>query len=456
MISESTVQNFRASLHSQSFCPGDQGYDGFRTIHNASIDRRPAIIARCTTASDIIACVSFAREHDLLVSVRGGGHSIAGKAVCDGGLMIDLSAMKGIRVEPSKKTVRAEPGLTLGEFDRETQAFGLATTMGVLSKTGIAGLTLGGGMGHLMRKRGLTCDNLISADVITADGRLVIASATENEDLFWGLRGGGGNFGIVSSFEYRLHDVGPVLAGGVAYRVSKTAEVLQFYREFASTCPEELSLEAVTVTLPDVGRVAIINGCYCGSPDQGEKVLRPLRAFGPPVVDLFAVMPYVTVQGMFDPFFPPGRHAYTTANFLQGLTDKAIEVFAEYATAPSPFTLGSIECLQGAVSRVSPTETAYPHRQHPFIFSIWSNWTDPAESDDNIQWSRAFFDAMRPAMVPGVYVNYLEEAADPRVREAYGPNYSRLAALKVKYDPTNFFRMNHNIRPVEVGSATAR
>ncbi len=453
MMSETEVQNFRALLRGQSFVPGDHGYDAVRTIHNASIDRRPAIIARCTGAADVIACVGFAREHDLLVSVRGGGHSIAGKAVCDGGLMIDLSAMKGIRVDPAKRTVRAEAGLTLGEFDRETQAFGLATTMGTLSKTGIGGLTLGGGMGHLMRKWGLACDNLISADVITTDGVLVTASATENPDLFWGLRGGGGNFGIVTSFEYRLHEVGPVWGGAVAYPVQKTAEVVRFYREFSSSCPDELSLEAVTLTLPDIGRVAAIGGCYCGSLDEGEGVLRPLRAFGSPVVDLFSVMPYIALQGMFDPFFPPGRHAYTTANFLHGLTDAAIEAFAEFATAPSPFTLGAIDFLQGAVSRVSPADTAFPHRQHPFNFSIWANWTDPPDSPENIQWSRAFFDAMRPAMIPGVYVNYLEEGGDARVREAYGPNYGRLAALKAKYDPTNFFRMNHNIRPEPVASA---
>jgi FAD/FMN-containing dehydrogenase len=455
MISESAMQGFRASLRGQSFRPGEDGYDTFRTIHNISINRRPAIIARCTAVADIMACVRFARENDLLVSVRGGGHSIAGKAVCDGGLMIDLSAMKGIRVEPVGKTVRAEPGLTLAEFDRETQAFGLATTMGTVSKTGIAGLTLGGGMGHLMGKFGLACDNLISVDVVTADARLLTASATENADLFWGVRGGGGNFGIVTSFDYRLHELGQVLGGGVLHPIAKTRDVVRFYREFTSSCPDELSLMALTLTMPDIGRVAVIGGCYCGSPAEGEKLLRPLRAFGSPIADLFGVMPYVQLQSMFDPLFPPGRHAYTKANFLRGLTDTAIEAFAEFATAPSPYTAGVIEHMHGAASRVGPADTAFPHRQNSYIFSVWSAWTDGADSQKHIQWSRDFFDAVQPAMAPGVYVNYLEEEGDPQAREAYGPNYDRLVALKRKYDPTNFFRMNHNIQPMQAAPTSA-
>lgn len=453
MIPASAVQSFRASLRGQSLCPGEPGYDTARSIHNASIDRRPAIIARCTGAGDVIACVRFAREHDLLVSVRGGGHSIAGKAVCDDGLMIDLSGMKGIRVDRTGRTVRAEPGLTLGEFDRETQAFGLATTMGVLSRTGIAGLTLGGGFGWLVRKYGLACDNVISADVVTADGRLLTASATENEDLFWGVRGGNGNFGIVTSFEYRLHEVGSVIGGGVLHPVEKTSDVLRFYREFTSGSPEELSLQALTITFPDLGRVVGIGGCYCGSLAEGEKVLRPLRSFGSPVADLFGTMSYVQLQSMFDSFFPPGRHAYTKANFLNGLSDDAIRTFAEYATAPSPYTAGAIEHLDGAVSRLGAAETAFPHRQYPYNFSIWANWIDPADSARNIEWTREFWDAMRPSMAAGVYVNYLEDEGDPQAREAYGPNYERLVALKNKYDPTNFFRTNHNVRPIQAGSA---
>ncbi len=447
MIPEAALSQFRTSLRGPLLLPADPGYDAARTIHNAGINRRPAIIARCASASDVIACVGFARERNLLVSVRGGGHSIAGKAVCDGGFMIDLSCMKGIRVNPAQRTVRCEPGLLLGEFDRETQAFGLATTMGVVSRTGIAGLTLGGGIGWLVRKHGLACDNLISADVVTADGRLLTASAKENEDLFWGVRGGGGNFGIVTSLRYRLHEVGSVLGGGVFHPVDKTREVLRFYRDYATTSSDKLSTQVATVTLPDVGRMVGVAGCYCGPISEGEKLLEPLRRFGAPAVDLFAPIPYVQLQGMLDPFFPPGRHGYTKSNFLTDLSDEAIDAFAEYATAPSPYTAGVLEHLGGAFSRVGPTETAFAHRQYPYNFSIWSNWTAPADSQKNIQWTRDFWDAMRPFMGPGAYVNYLEDEGDPRAREAYGPNYERLVALKSKYDPTNFFRMNHNIQP---------
>ncbi len=408
MVSQSGIENFRASLRCQSLCPGEPGYDAARGIHNATIERRPAIIARCAGAADVISCVRFAREHDLLVSVRGGGHSIAGKAVCDGGLMIDLSGMKGIRVDPAKRTVRAEPGLTLGEF---------------------------------------ACDNVISVDIVTTDGQLVIASATENDDLFWGVRGGNGNFGVVTSLEYRLHEIGPVLAGGVLYPIEKAREVLQFFREFARSCPDELSTQALTFEMPGLGPAVAIGGCYCGSITEGEKILRPLRTFGSPVADLFGVMPYVQLQSMFDAFFPPGRYDYTKANFLKSLTDEAIDVFGEYATAPSPYTFGVIEHLEGAFSRIGTKENAFPHRQHPYNFSIWASWADPADSEKNITWTRKFWEAMRPFMGAGAYVNYLEDEADPQGREAYGPSYERLVALKDKYDPTNFFRMNHNIKP---------
>jgi FAD/FMN-containing dehydrogenase len=362
--------------------------------------------------------------------------------------------MKSIRVEPAKGTVRAEPGLTLGEFDRETQAFDLATTMGVVSRTGISGLTLGGGIGWLARKYGLACDNLISADVVAADGRMLTASATENDDLFWGLRGGGGNFGVVTSLEFRLHQVGPVLGGGVFYPAEKAREVLGFYRDFLRSSPDELSTQVATVTLPDVGRMVGIAGCYCGPIAEGEKLLKPLRAFGPPAVDLFASMPYVQLQSMLDPFFPPGRHAYTKANFLKDLSDGAIDAFAAHATAPSPYTSGVLEHLGGAFSRVPPGDTAFAHRNYPYNFSIWSNWLDPADSEKNIQWTRGFWDAMQPFMVAGAYVNYLEDEADPLARDAYGPNYHRLVSLKNKYDSTNFFRMNHNIKPSQAASTS--
>jgi FAD/FMN-containing dehydrogenase len=455
MIPQSVLQKFRESLRGQSFCPGEPGYDTARTIPNAMIDRRPAIIARCTGAADVIACVRFAREHDVLVSVRGGGHSVAGKSVCDDGLMIDLSGMKGIRVDPARRTVRTETGLTLGEFDRETQAFGLATTLGVVSRTGIAGLTLGGGWGHLHAKYGLAVDNVIGADVVTADGRLLTTNASENADLFWGLRGGSGNFGIVTSLEYRLYEVGPVLGGGVLHPIAKAGEVLRFFLEFAKTIPDELVIQAGALTLPDGVPVFAVAACYCGSMSEGEKVLKPLRAFGSPVADLFDTMSYVQIQSMFDPFFPPGRYTYVKSNFIRTLNDEVIETLAEYAkTRPSPYTAAPfIEHWHGATTRVGPTDTAFPHRRYSYNFMVWSNWADPSDSEKNIQWTRACWEAMRPFLAEGSYGNYVSDEGDAFARAAYGPNYDRLVALKNKYDPANFFRMNHNIKPTQAAPA---
>jgi FAD binding domain/Berberine and berberine like len=457
MIPESAMQKFRESLRGQSLCPGEQGYDAARTIPNAMIDRRPAIIARCTGAADVIACVLFAREHDVLVSVRGGGHSVAGKSVCDGGLMIDMSGMKGIRVDPARRTARAETGLTLGEFDRETQAFGLATTLGVVSKTGIAGLTLGGGWGHLHGKYGLAVDNVIGADVVTADGRLLTANASENADLFWGLRGGSGNFGVVTSLEYRLHEVGPVLGGGVFYPAARAGEVLRFFREFAEVIPDELVIQAAAINLPDGLPVFAVAACYCGSLSEGEKVLKPLRTFDSPVADILGTVSYLQIQSLFDPFFPPGRYTYVKSSFVRTLNDEVIETLAEYAkTRPSPYSFApGIEHWHGAATRVGVTDTAFPHRQHSYNFMAWSNWADPSESEKNVRWTRAFWEAMRPFLVEGSYGNYVSDEGDAFARAAYGPNYERLVALKNKYDPTNFFRMNHNIKPIQAAPAAA-
>ncbi len=455
MIPESAIQKFRESLRGQSFCPGEQGYDAARTIPNAMIDRRPAIIARCTGAADVVACVRFAREHDVLVSVRGGGHSVAGKSVCDGGLMIDLSAMKGIRVNPAKRTVRAEAGLTLGEFDRETQGFGLATTLGVVTKTGIAGLTLGGGWGHLHAKYGLAVDNVISVDVVTADGRLLTANASENQDLFWGVRGGSGNFGIVTSLEYRLHEVGPVLGGGVFYPASKAKEVLRFWPEFAAASPDELVTQGGSFNTLDGVPVFGIAACYCGPLSEGEKVLKPLRTFGTPVADLLGPMSYVQMQSMFDPFFPPGRHTYVKSNFFRSLSDEALDVLVQYVgKSPSPYTFAPfIEHWHGAATRVGVSDTAFPHRQSSWNFLAWSTWESPSESEKNIQWTRECWEALRPFLVAGSYGNYVADEGDAFARAAYGPNYDRLVALKNKYDPTNFFRMNHNIKPTQTAPA---
>lgn len=445
----STIQKLRTTVRGAVLCPGQDGYDAARTIPNAMIDRRPAAIVRCTGAADVIACVRFGSEHDLVVSVRGGGHSVAGKSVCDDGLMIDLSAMKGIRVNPSGKTVRAETGLTLGEFDRETQAFGLATTLGVVSKTGIAGLTLGGGWGHLHAKYGLALDNVIGADIVTADGRLLTANASQNEDLFWGVRGGSGNFGIVTSLQYRLHQLGPVFGGAVFHPAAKAEEVLHFFRDYSQTIPDELVIQCGSFSLPDKTPVFAVAACYCGRPSEGERVLKPLRTFLPPIADAIGEMSYLQLQGMFDPFFPPGRLTYVKSNFIRDLNDDAIRAIAEFAgRSPSPLSFAPfVEHWHGAATRVGITDTAFPHRQHSYNLMFWSNWESPSESDKNIQWTRTAWSALRPFLVEGSYGNYISDEGDLFARAAHGPNYERLVALKNKYDPMNFFRMNHNIKP---------
>ncbi|HWY05742.1 MAG TPA: FAD-binding oxidoreductase [Candidatus Acidoferrales bacterium] len=451
----SAIERLRNTVRGAILCPGQDGYHAARTIPNAMIDRRPAVIARCTGAADVIASVRFAREHDLLVSVRGGGHSIAGKAVCDGGLMIDLSLMKGIRVDPRRKTVRAETGIKLGEFDRETQSFGLATTQGVVPTVGMSGLTLGGGWGHLHGRYGLAIDNVIGADVVTADGRLLTANDSDNQDLFWGIRGGSGNFGVVTSLEFRLHEVGPVFGGAVFYPAAKAKEVLHFWRGFVEASPDELVTQGGSLSLPDGQRVFGIAACYCGPITEGEKLLKPLRALATPVADLLGPMSYIQIQSMFEPFFPPGRHVYTKSNFFRSLSNEAIEVLVQFvAQSPSPHTFAPfLEHWNGAATRVPVTETAFPHRQFSWNLLLWSMWESPSDTEKNIQWTRECYEIMRPFLAGGAYGNYVTDEGEAIAHEAYGPNYDRLVSLKNKYDPTNFFRMNHNIKPLAARSA---
>ncbi|HEV8713690.1 MAG TPA: FAD-binding oxidoreductase, partial [Candidatus Binatia bacterium] len=434
-------------------CPGDAGYDQARKIWNGMIDKRPSLIVRCRGVADVVNAVNFARTNTLLVSVRGGGHNIAGNAVCDGGLMLDLSGMKGIRVDPVRRTARAEPGLTWGEFDHETQAFGLATTGGQISTTGIAGLTLGGGWGYLSRKYGLACDNLLSVDLVTANGQLLTTSATENADLFWGVRGGGGNFGIVTSFEYQLHRVGPVLAGFVIHPFAKAKEILNFYREFASSAPDELASGVVIITMPDGTPVTAVPVCYNGALEEGERVLQPLRAFGTPLADQIAPILYTAAQKLVDAFYPSGLQVYFKASFLKEISGAAIDTMAAYcANRPSPICHLVIEhTLGGAVSRIDREATAFNHRDVQYSFISIGACTDPAEAGRCVRWAREFWEAMQPCLTSGVYVNYLGQEADEgaeRVKAAYGTEkYRRLVALKNKYDPTNLFRLNQNIKP---------
>jgi FAD/FMN-containing dehydrogenase len=447
-LDEADIQGFAAALRGDLIRPEDDRYVAARAIFNAMVDGRPALIVRCAGVADVMRGVEFARSHDVPLSIRGGGHSVAGKGVCDGGLMLDLSPMKGIRVDPVRRKAEAQAGLTLGEFDHETQAFGLATTLGVVSVTGIAGLTLGGGLGWLNGLHGLACDNLISADVVTADGRLLRATEEENEDLFWGIRGGGGNFGVVTSFGYRLHPVGTVLAGGLSYPLSKAHEILRFYHEFASGCPDELSTDASLGVTPDGDGVISVSVCYCGPLEEGERVLRSLREFGSPQADNIQPMAYTTLQSAPDAGFPPGRRHYWKSSYLKELSEEAIEVMAEYVSEiPSPATGVGLQQMHGAASRVDPTATAFPHRDEHYDFLILSQWADPAESERNVQWTRSLFEAMEPFFEGGVYVNNLGDEGEDRVREAYGANYERLQALKGKYDPTNLFRLNQNIKP---------
>ena len=443
------VEEFKARLRGSLLHPGEDGYDQARKIWNGMFDRRPALIARCAGAADVISAVNFAGDNKLQVAVRGGGHSLPGHSVCDGGVVIDLSPMKAIRVDPAARTARAEPGVKWLEFDRETQAFGLATTGGTASDTGIAGLTLGGGLGWLSNKYGLTIDNLLSADVVTADGRLLTASAMENQDLFWGLRGGSGNLGVVTSFKYQLHAVGPTILGGmVAYPLAKAKEVLRFYREFSKTAPDELTTYAAFLDPPDGDTVAAVICCYCGPIDKGEEVVRPLKSFGPPLQDMLGPMPYTVQQCLTDAAFPAGSYYYNKGGSLPDLTDEAIEVFAEYAAKkPSALSVVAIQTVFGAASRVDAEATAFAHRRLPYAPVILSRWLDAADSDKNVAWARDFWKALQPFAGAGAYVNDLGQDDEDRIRIGYGINYERLTALKKKYDPENLFRLNPNIRP---------
>jgi FAD/FMN-containing dehydrogenase len=435
----------------------DPSYDSARRIWNGAIDRYPALVARCTGAADVIAAVRFAREHELTVAVRGGGHNVAGTAVCDDGVVIDLSPMKGMWVDPVARTARAQPGLLWGEFDHETQRFGLATTGGIVTHTGIAGLTLGGGLGWLMRRYGLTCDNLLSADVVTADGELVRASTEESADLFWGLRGGGGNFGIVTSFEYRLHPVGPtVLAGAILHPAAKASEVLHFYRQYIASVPDELmtivALRKAPQDLPAEIRgqpVVIVAVCYAGPVEEGERVLAPLRRFGKPLVDLIEPKPYASHQSMLDATVPHGLGYYWKSESLPPLGDALIATLTEHAwRVETPDSYSALFHLGGAVGREDPDSTAFEDRRATHAMTIDAVWREPSASGASIAWVQNFWEAVRPHSTGRVYVNFLGQEGQDRVRAAYGAaKYERLRTLKRKYDPTNFFRMNQNIVP---------
>ena len=460
VLDDSLVEGFRSSLRGELLHPDDADYEDARRVWNGMIDKRPALIARCVGTADVIEAVNFARENDLLVAVRGGGHNVAGTAVAEGGLVIDLSSMKGIRVDPERRTVRAQAGVTLGELDKKTQVFGLATPLGVVSETGIAGLTLGGGVGWLRRKYGLSSDNLISADVVTADGRFLTASETENEDLFWGIRGGGGNFGVVTSFEYQLHPVGPeVMFCFVFYPGDRAKEILRFYEEYMAQAPDEVSPLGVLGRVPRMdifpkwwhGKpyVALL-AMHAGDVEEGEQVLRPLRELGNPIADLSAPMPYTEVQTVLDEDYPNGWRYYWKSVNGNSLDDEVIEHLVAHAeAAPSDHSTIDVWYQGGAMGRVGASETAFGGRSAPILLGVEANWEEPQDNEANIAWVRNCIADIRRFSDGGIYLNFpgfLEEG-DKLLRDAYGKNYERLVALKNKYDPTNLFRMNQNIKP---------
>ncbi len=449
ILEDAMVAAFGSTLRGEVLRPDHIGYEAARKVWNGMIDKRPALIVRCAGVNDVVRAVRLAREHNLLVSVRGGGHNIAGKSVCEGGLMIDLSGMRSVQIDPVRRTARVEGGALLGDLDRQAQGFGLATTAGVVTHTGVGGLTLGGGVGRLARKYGLACDNLLATEVVTAAGDIVSASAAENADLFWGVRGGGGNFGVVTSFEFQLHPVGPgVLAGKVVHRLEKAKAALDFYHEYSRTAPPEIYAGAMFLTSPEGEPVFAISVCYIGSIDQGERVLQPLRRFGRPLVDDIAPATYTEVQATADALFPIGLRFYWKSHFLKEISDDAVEATVRhFAKVPSPRSLLIFQQYGGAVGRVGRSETAFWHRDVEWDNFAVSVSADPAESETQVQWVREWWDLMKPFSLGGEYVNNLGEEGEDHVRASYGGNYERLITLKNKYDPTNFFRLNANIRP---------
>jgi len=460
-ISPEDLDGLRKGLRGKLCLPGDSGYDEARTIWNAMIDRKPAVIVRAAEASDVAHAVQFARKHNLLVAVRGGGHNIAGNAVCDDGLMIDLSSMKKVTIDPKAKTAYVEPGVTLAEFDAAAQAHGLATPLGLNSTTGVAGFTLGGGFGWISRTYGLTVDNLISVDIVTADGKLINASAKENPDLFWAVRGAGANFGVVTAFEYRLHPVGPeVISGLIVHPFAQVKEVLEAYRKFVASAPDEVTAWVVLRQAPPLpflpaewhGKaVVVLAVCAVGDKAAAEKAVAPLRAIGKPIADVVGPHPFAGWQQAFDPLLTPGARNYWKSHDFKKLDDGFFKVLIEGVnTLPGPECEVFLGHLGGAINRVKADATAYPHRDVEFVMNVHTRWREAAQDQECIAWARKLFDAAGKFATGGVYVNFMPEDEGQRVAKgAYGANHERLAKLKAKYDPANLFRMNQNIKPAE-------
>ncbi|MGE0702107.1 MAG: FAD-binding oxidoreductase [Hyphomicrobiaceae bacterium] len=457
-IGAPVTEALAGQLRGTMLTAAEPGYDEARTIWNAMIDRRPGLIVRCAGASDVLSAVRFAREQNLLVAVRGGGHNIAGNAVCDGGLQIDLSPMKSVRVDAAARRAWVEPGAILADVDKETQAFGLAVPTGINSTTGIAGLTLGGGFGWLTRKFGLTLDNLLSADVVTADGELVRASLSKNPDLFWAIRGGGGNFGVVTAFEFQLHEVGPqMLSGLVVHPFDNAASVLKQYREALDGAPDELTCWAVMRQAPPLPflpsewhgkEILVLAMCWCGDLAEGEKATATLRSIGKPIADVVAPMPLTAWQQAFDPLLMPGARNYWKSHDFAELSDTTISILLDaIRRLPGPECEIFIGHVGGAAGRIATDATAFPQRSSHYVMNVHARWREKQMDEACIGWARALFEATRPHAVGTAYINFMPSDESQRVEAAYGSNYGRLAEMKVRYDPMNLFRMNQNVQP---------
>ena len=459
MLNKASLDQFRISLRGELIQPQDEGYDAARKVYNGMIDRRPRLIARCLDVGDIISAVKFARENNLLLAVRGGGHNGAGLGVCDDGLVIDLSRRRGIRVNPKKRTVQVESGCTWGDVDHATHPFGLAVPTGIVSTTGVAGLTLGGGHGYLTRKFGLTIDNLLEADVVLADGSFVTANAEENGDLYWAMRGGGGNFGVVTSFTFKAHPVSTVYAGPMLWHLDKAVEVMEWYREFITKAPEDLYGFFAFLNVPPGppfpenlhGKtICGVVWCYCGPMDQAEEVFRPIRKIGPPAVDFVGPMPYPALQSFLDPLLPPGLQWYWKGDFVNELSDEAIKLHMKYGSElPSLLSTMHIYPIDGAPQRVGKKDTAFSYREAKWSMVIAGIDPDPANKDRITKWAKTYWEALHPYSAGGAYVNFMMEEGQNRVEATYRDNYKRLSQIKRKYDPTNLFRVNQNIPPAQ-------
>lgn len=457
-VQASKIKEFKSAFKGEVLLSSDNGYESARKIWNAMIDKHPTLIARCTAISDVVQAVNFARDNKLLLAIRGGGHNIAGNAICDNGIVIDLSQMKAASIQPHERRGAIEGGATLADFDAATQAHGLATPLGINSTTGVAGLTLGGGFGWLSRKYGMTVDNLEAAEVVTAAGEVVHANSTKHPDLFWALRGGGGNFGIVTRFEFRLHPVGPnLLSGLIVYPFSEAKSVLQKYRKFMTEAPDELSVWVVLRKAPPLPflpasihgqAVVVLALLYAGDPKQGEALCEPLRKLGSPLGEHVGIQPYVAWQQAFDPLLTPGARNYWKSHNFSTLADGLFDAVIEYIkTLPSPQCEIFFGAIGGATTQPSPDSAAYAHRDARFVMNVHARWDDPADDQHCISWARDFFNASAPFASGGVYVNFLTADEGDRVRSAYGSNHDRLTQIKRKYDPNNLFRVNQNISP---------